>query len=272
MYLLRVRVPTGTIIIKCFHNPHVHNDMLPDIDNQIRSLAGSLHTDYFGVADLSPAHDFIHAQGGSRAGRYPRGVVAGIRLQDSVVDLLPEKDREGAILYRHTAYDVVNTALDQAALRIAHVLQRKGYEAFPVPASKRTDDEHIRGIFSQKLAAHLAGLGWIGKSCLLVTPDHGPRVRWVTVLTDAPLRPTGAPLEQRCGECTACVDICPVHAFTGKPFSPDEPREARFDATACDRYFRKLEKEHGISGVCGMCVWVCPHGRKGGHTAQKMTQ
>lgn len=238
-----------------------------DIDNQIRSLAASLDTDYYGVADLSPARDFIRTQGGERTSKYPRGVVAGIRLQDSVVDLLPEKDKEGAILYRHTAYDVVNTALDQVALRIANTLQREGYEAFPVPASKRTDDENICGIFSQKLAAHIAGLGWIGKSCLLVTPEHGPRVRWVTVLTNAPLRPTGISVEPRCGECTACVDICPVHAFTGKPFSPDEPREARFDATACDRYFKKLEKEQGIAGVCGLCIWVCPYGRKKGRRA-----
>ena len=88
----------------------------------------------------------------------------GIRLQDSVVDLLPEKDKEGAILYRHTTYDVVNIALDLAALRIANALQREGYGGFPVPASKRTDDEHICGVFSRKATAHMAGLGWIGKS------------------------------------------------------------------------------------------------------------
>jgi len=243
--------------------------MSKDIDKEIRILAGSLGADYYGVADLTPVRDVIHAQGGERAARYPRGVVMGIRLQDSVVDLLPEQDRESAILYRHTTYDVVNIALDQIALRVANVLQREGYGAFPVPASKRTSDEQICGIFSQKLAAHMAGLGWIGKSCLLVTPDHGPRVRWVTVLTDAPLEPTGSPMKPRCGECTACVDICPVHAFTGRTFSPGEPREARFDAAACDRYYKELEKMPGVAGVCGLCVWVCPHGRKKGKKAKK---
>jgi epoxyqueuosine reductase QueG len=89
-------------------------------------------------------------------------------------------------------------------------------------------------------------------------------VRWVNVLTDAPLEPTGSPVDPRCGKCTACVDICPVHAFTGRMFSPDEPREARFDAAACDRYYHKLEKEMGIAGVCGLCLWACPHGRKAG--------
>jgi len=238
--------------------------MSSDIDSRLRTLALSLGADYFGIADLAPAQDAIRAQGGERVANFPRSVVAGIRLQDSIVDLLPDKDKAGAILYRHTTYDVVNTALDQIALRVAGQLQNEGYAAFPVPASKRTSDEKIAGIFSQKLGAHMAGLGWIGKSCLLVTPDHGPRVRWVNVLTDAPLKPTGSPAKPQCGECTECMDICPVHAFTGRVFSPDEPREARFDAAACDRYYKQLEKEPGGAGVCGLCVWVCPHGKKKG--------
>jgi len=229
---------------------------------RLHHLATSLGADFFGVADLTPARDFIREQGGERAARYPRSIVMGIRLQDSLVDLLPDRDREGAILYRHTSYDVVNAELDRIALRIAGLLQQEGYGALPVPASKRTSDERIAGIFSQKLGAHMAGLGWIGKSCLLVTPECGPRTRWVNVLTDAPLAPTGGPMAPRCGDCTACVDACPIHAFTGRIFSPDEPREARFDAAACDRYYRKLEEERGVAGVCGLCLWACPHGRK----------
>jgi epoxyqueuosine reductase QueG len=232
-------------------------------DATIRALALSLGADYYGVADLDPAREFIRQQGGDRAASYPRAVVAGMRLQDSLVDLLSDRDIKGAILYRHNSYDVVNSLLDQIGLRLANALQKEGYRSFPVPASKRTDNEAISGIFSHKLAAHLAGLGWIGKSCLLVTPDHGPRVRWVTVLTDAPLEPTGSPMEPRCGECTACVEICPERAFTGRMFTPDEPREARFDAAACDRYFRGKEMEKGVA-VCGLCLWVCPHGRKAG--------
>jgi epoxyqueuosine reductase QueG len=234
-----------------------------DLDAQIRTLAHSLDADYFGVADLSSAHDFILAQGGKRVARYPGAITIGMVLQDNLVNLLPEKESAAAILYRHSSYDVVNIALDQMALRVANTLRRAGFDAFPIPASKRTDDDHISGIFSHKLAAHLAGLGWIGKSCLLITPEHGPRARWVTILTDAPLRPTGSPVEQQCGECTACVDICPQHAFTGRLFVRDEPREVRFDAAACDRYFKELEKSRGV-GVCGLCLYICPYGRKTG--------
>ena len=242
-----------------------------DLDAHIRTLAYSLDADYFGVADLSSAYDAILAQGGERVARYPRAITIGIVLQDSLVDLLPEDDPAAAILYRHNSYDVVNEALDQVALRVANTLQLAGFDTFPIPASKRTDDDHISGIFSHKLAASLAGLGWIGKSCLLITPDHGPRVRWVTVLTDAPLRPTGSPVESQCGACTACVDICPQQAFTGRPFHRDEPREARFDAATCDLYFRETEKCRTVA-VCGLCLYICPHGRKSGSVVSQSAQ
>jgi len=225
-------------------------------------LARRLGADYYGVADLGSAEEFVSAQGREGIARFPRAVVMGIVLLGTVVDLLPKRaDPAAAVLYHHTAYDVVNQALDQIGLQIANTLRREGFQALPVPASKRTSDEKIAGIFSQKLAAHLAGLGWIGKSCLLVTTDPGPRVRWVTVLTDAPLAPTGAPMEPQCGDCTACMNTCPVHAFTGRLFRKDGPREARFDAALCDRYFKDLEKS-GRPPVCGMCLFICPHGRQ----------
>lgn len=232
-----------------------------DSGEGIQSFAESLGADYVGIADLAQARNFILQQGGPAIAQYPFGVTMGIALLDPLVEMLPDRERNGGgALYRHHAYDVVNAALDQLALRVANRLQREGYRALPVAASRRTDEARICGPFSHKLAAHLAGLGWIGRSCLLITPDHGPRVRWVTVLTDAPLMPTGSPMESRCGSCQACVTACPVQAFTGRLFDPHEPREARFDAAACDRFFKEEEQRTG-SVVCGMCLWVCPYGR-----------
>jgi epoxyqueuosine reductase QueG len=235
--------------------------MSPLLDIRIRSLARSHGADYYGVADLGPARDFIRRKGGQRIARYPLAIAVGIRLPDDLVDLLPDGDPEGAIIYRHNSYEVVNQMLDQIAVRVANVLQGAGHHAFPVPASRRTDDAEIHSVFSQKLGPHLAGLGWIGKSCLLVTPDHGPRVRWVNILSDAPLEPTGTAMEPRCGDCTACVDICPQRAITGRMFDPDEPREARFNAASCDRYFREQERAKGVA-VCGLCLYACPYGMR----------
>jgi len=163
-------------------------------------------------------------------------------------------------------------------MRIALALQADGFGGLPVPAAPRAIDmDRLCGIFSSKMAAHLAGLGWIGKSCLLVTPEAGPRVRWATVLTDAPLAPTGTPMAPgespgakyggECGECRACVEVCPAQAFTGRVFRADEGRDARYHAEACSAYVRSVKDQTGHR-VCGMCLKVCPHGVKAARRAR----
>jgi epoxyqueuosine reductase len=232
------------------------------LDEHVRCLAQDLGADFYGVADLSQAHDFVLNQGGQDAASYPRAISIGVVLQHAIVDQLPRREeRAVAVEYRHHAYDVLNSRLDLIASRLGSFLQQQGYGALPIPASKRVDDERICAIFSHKLAAYLAGLGWIGKSCLLITPQAGPRVRWATVLTDAPMQPTGQPLEERCGDCQKCVAICPIGALSGRPFREDEPREARYDARKCDKYFKDLERRTGL-GVCGLCLYVCPFGKR----------
>ncbi|MBN1139116.1 MAG: epoxyqueuosine reductase [Anaerolineae bacterium] len=232
------------------------------MNRRLQSLAETWGADFFGVADLSLAYESIRDQGGPEIAAYPRAISVGISLFDGIVDQLPRRaERAVAVNYRHHAYDLVNQRLDLLVSRLSSVLQGEGHQVYPVPASKSVDDERLCGIFSHKLAAHLAGMGWIGKSCLLVTPQRGPRVRWATILTTAPLEPAGAPMAERCGNCTQCVDACPVGAFNGEPFRAGEPREVRFDAHACDHYFDELQAD-GRVAVCGLCLYVCPHGRK----------
>ena len=234
-----------------------------ELENQLRVSALTWGADYFGIADLFPAHDTILEQGGTEIAEYPRSVSIGIALFHPIVDqLLRRHERAVAVNYRSHCYDIINARLDEIISRIASFLQREGHRAFPVPATKRVDDDRICAIFSHKLSAHLAGLGWIGKNCLLITPDMGPRVRWATVLTDAALTMTGRPMAERCGECRDCVDICPVKAFTGQPFRPGEPRDVRFDARKCDRYFSKMRDKDAETAVCGLCLYACSCGRQ----------
>jgi epoxyqueuosine reductase QueG len=231
------------------------------IAERIRQISSDSGADFFGVADLAPAKAEIVRQGGQELAAYPRAISLGIRLFDEIVDRLPDRDQmDVAVSYRHHCYDVINDRLDDISSRVAGELQRAGYRAYPLPSSKRVDSERICALFSHKLAAHLAGLGWIGKSCLLVTPEAGPRVRFVSVLTDAPLE-AGVPMDVACGDCSECVDACPVSAFTGRALREDEPREARYDARKCEKYFREIEKL-GRPAVCGLCLYACPHGKK----------
>jgi len=234
----------------------------PRMEDRLRELALDMGTDLFGIADITPAREAVEAQGGPEVASFPRAISLGIILLDSIVDQLPRRsDRAVSVAYKHHAYDVVNDQLDTITFRLSKELERQGYRAYPISASQRVNDEKICAQFSHKMAAHLAGLGWIGKSCLLVTPQAGPRVRFATILTNASLRPTGEPLDQRCGECQECVKVCPVSAFTGRAFVENEDREARYDAFKCQEHMKEIEKKMGMA-VCGMCLYICPHGRK----------
>lgn len=215
--------------------------------------------DFFGIADLSSVKDFIDNQGGSFVSRYPKSISIGIILPNSIVDELPRRSEPKVALNYKNIYEVTNTRLDIITAKLSGLLQKKGYHALPVPASELIDHEKITGVFSHKLAANKAGLGWIGKSCLLITPEAGPRVRWATVLTDAPLEITGKSMPPLCGDCGACVEICPVNAFTGRIFNENEPREFRYNARRCEEYI--LGDQDLDLNVCGLCVYICPHGR-----------
>jgi len=241
---------------------------MASLQDELSDLVALLGIDFFGVADLSNARDFIMVQAGDHLARFPRAISIGIRLPDAVVDELYRHEEPSAVFSYRALYDSANATLDLAALRIAKKIQEADFKAYPIAASQTVNPRKLEGAFSHKLAAHLAGLGWIGKSCLLITPSCGPRVRLATVLTNAPIEP-GNPLSDRCGECRKCVEACPVGAFTGVRFDPSQPRDVRFRAQLCNDYSDRRERFLG-EGLCGLCVYVCPYGTQSEHQADNL--
>jgi epoxyqueuosine reductase QueG len=233
-----------------------------NVNKLIRECATSEGADFFGVADVVPAREAIREQGGDLVASFPRAVSIGLKLFHTIVDQLPLRleDNVHAQNYGHHCYTVINQRLDLIVSKVADLLQTQGHRVYPVPASQTINTARSIGVFSNKMAAHMAGLGWIGKSCLLVTPENGPRCRWATVLTDAPLAQTGQPMDTRCGDCRKCVDACPAQAFTGKNFREDEHRDVRFDTKRCIDYREKCHDQYGVK-ECGICLWACPHGK-----------
>ncbi len=233
------------------------------MNDELQKLAKNHMVSYFGVADLSKVESAVIDQAGTGIGNYPYCITMGIALPREIVDRLPYREQyNDALNYKLFAYDVINQRLDLAASVLTSYIQEKGYRVLPVPASGTIDHDRICGSFSHKLGARLCGFGWIGKNCLFITPENGPRVRWVSILTDANLQPTGKDImEPQCGKCTACADICPANAIKGRGFNEAESRETRFDAHKCEEYFDSLTSA-GKLYVCGMCLYACPHGRK----------
>jgi len=86
---------------------------------------------------------------------------------------------------------------------IAAELHKSGFRAEVLVDDSRLVD---------RAAAVRAGVGWWGKSTMVLTPGTGPWFLIGSVVTDARL-PTSAPMERTCGTCTACLPACPTGAL-----------------------------------------------------------
>ncbi len=71
--------------------------------------------------------------------------------------------------------------------------------------------------------AREAGLGWIGKHSLLLNRQAGSLFFLGELFVDLPLPIDPPYTEEHCGQCTACLDICPTRAFVG-PYILDARR------------------------------------------------
>ena len=115
-----------------------------------------------------------------------------------------------------------------------------------------------RNPFDEKKLAWLAGLGFIGRNTLLITPEYGSFVVLGTILTDRIFSASGQPERSGCGECDACLRSCPTGALTGG-----------FDRVKCLSYltqtaseeFSKYDVLRDAYYGCDICQEACPHNR-----------
>ena len=145
-------------------------------------------------------------------------------------------------------HDVLGQRLEQLAAAVRELVPssttRCYVDAGPVP---------------ERELAQLAGLGWIGKNMMLISPTIGSFTFIGVVLTDADLEPDLPFAADRCGSCRRCLDACPTQAFVG----PGD-----LDARACISYltiehrerFTPAEQAHVGDWVfgCDICQDVCP--------------
>lgn len=188
------------------------------------------------------------------------------------VELPPERlagVQEGPTPVYFATYEEVNARLGELTQAIAAWLQEAGYaaRAFPVTVTATELDsfpgQPLTAAVQHKTVATRAGLGWIGRSALLITRRYGPRVRLGTVFTTLPL-PVAEPLRaSACGRCTRCVEACPAGAIRGAAWQEGLPREELVDALACrataERLLLACVGAH--NAVCGVCIAVCPYSR-----------
>ena len=231
-----------------------------EIEAAIRAMVPEEEGCIHGIADLGGLT-------GAGYAAYPFGVALGKKLDDGIIDSI----REGPNAAYHRHYEKVNGELGALAAALSEALNAMGIRSVavaPTMSDSEIEERHratLSADFPHKTAATRAGLGWIGKTGLLISNRFGPRLRLATVLTECPPGPVAAPVrESRCGDCRICVEACPAGAANGRSWTAGDPRERFYDAFRCRETCRALTRERvGIdTSLCGICVAVCPVGTR----------
>ncbi|MBI3286299.1 MAG: tRNA epoxyqueuosine(34) reductase QueG [Burkholderiales bacterium] len=108
-------------------------------------------------------------------------------------------------------HKVLRNRLQQLAERIAGQAGEFGYRVF-------TDSAPLLEV----ALAEKAGLGWRGKHTLLISREAGSMFFLGEILVDIPL-PVDAPVGNHCGQCSACIAVCPTKAIVA-PYQVDARR------------------------------------------------
>ncbi len=199
---------------------------------------------------------------------YTHGISIIRKLDDSIIDSIDN----GPTLEYFNHYHSINNEINKLISSIVNDIDSSLYKFQPVKAT--VDDSELSESyyktlaysFSHKMTATRAGLGWIGKTDLLISKKFGPRIRLASIITNYPLKITNDPIDSSlCGNCSLCSDICPAKASNGISWNTSIQRNQFFDPFKCREYCRSISKEkiNKEISLCGKCVFICPHGRTG---------
>jgi epoxyqueuosine reductase len=180
-----------------------------------------------------------------------RALVVGARSYGHAQPTAPAGGPAGRVA-RYVWHDHYQ-ALRQSLGEVADALRGEGWRAVVV-----ADDNAL----VDREAAYRAGLGWYGKNANLLLPGQGSWFVLGSVVTDAPLPPTGPPQPDGCGSCRRCVDGCP----TGAIIAPGvvDARRCLAWLVQAEGTFPEAHREalgDRIYG-CDDCQEVCPPNRR----------
>ena len=222
---------------------------LPELARTIKQWGAELGFADVRIADVDLAHleaglqawldagchgemDYMASHGMKRA--RPAELVPGtVRAIVARMDYLPQRGGEdwrarerlrqqdpGAAVVSVYArgrdyHKVLRNRLQQLAEKVKAAVGELGYRVF-------TDSAPVMEL----PLAEKAGLGWRGKHTLLLSRGAGSTFFIGEILVDLPL-PVDPPTGAHCGQCQACIDVCPTQAILGP---------GKLDARRCISY------------------------------------
>lgn len=180
------------------------------LTTQVKDYARCAGADLIGICHTNGLVKY--PEKGEKTSSFNTAIIVGVKHSDTAFKLKN---------IRALQYDTYCTyqELNHITFNLVRFLEKREFDAtaispyIPVEMSRET--RGLLGDVSHRLLAAEAGLGCIGFSRLLITPDFGPRVRLASILTTAPLEPDEQFRDNLCEGCErGCAKACPVNAIT----------------------------------------------------------
>jgi epoxyqueuosine reductase len=227
---------------------------LEPLYNKIETAAREAGSDLVCFADLAPLEGML--TGDATTLEFPYAVTFAVEIpKEAALASLKKPSEE-----MRSAYKMCNKKLIATGEKIVELLTAEGYKARFIHPAQRVVPEKLLGPISQKAIASLSGMGWIGKNGLLITDEFGARQRMGAVLTDMPVTRVAKLIDNKCGDCTICIDRCAMKVLKGPEFKHHpESRDLVIDWAKCGEYEVKLIGDGSRpEKACGRCISVCP--------------
>lgn len=143
----------------------------------------------------------------------------------------------------------VSLFMEKEAIEVLAYLEGRGKPGLIVQTEDEFETVKRMGLIFLKVLAKGAGLGWQGRSLLIINPEYGPVHRWIAVLTNLSLQ-ADEPIPNLCGECSLRIDKCPRGALTLVLFNDHpEHREDVLNIQVC-------LVDAGCKGCLVVCAWA----------------
>ena len=222
------------------------------VENSIRTELQNKGADFVVFADISDLS--IQQSKG-----YPYAILFGIALSPEYLykvcitsDYAEKMKREKST--DKDEFNIIEQKTDIIADNMAEFLKKKGYSAYSqseknILSTGYYDEKNKITPLPHKTIAGIAGLGWIGKHDLLVTPDYGSAISMCTILTNAPVKTALKDITlSGCGDCSICAESCEVKAIKGISWEYGISRDEIIDINLCTS--------------CLKCMVLCPWTQK----------
>ncbi len=206
---------------------------------ELESYAKSLGISSIGYAKLPRNLIFKN-----KAVLHQNTIVLSLEMDKEKIELAPSPKTSAMIM---RTYDNLGKASNQ----LTRFLRKHGYSA--------QAGHPLGGLVLYPALAELAGIGYHGKHGLIITPEHGSRVRLTAIYTNIDNLPFNDDnphewIMSFCQKCGRCIRKCPGFAIYDDPIKHDNGLLTHIKNEYCFPVFLEY---HG----CSICIKECPFSR-----------